>query len=79
MAKDVRKSEKGGNALYLNLGIWYDKDSDQIHMTLPRSDWFHTTVNRKPGSKRCHENLFKKLGRCLKAEGVPFPQFDEDD
>jgi len=51
---DIRKSEKGGNTAYLNMGIWYEKDTGQIHMTLPHSGWFHTTVNGEPNSKRSH-------------------------
>ena len=70
----VRKSEKGGNAAYLKVGIWYEADTGQIHMTAPGSDWFHTTVNDKPNSKRGHHSLFGMLARALTEAGVPHPE-----
>jgi hypothetical protein len=76
---DIRKSEKGGNTAYLNVGIWYDKGSGHIHMTLPHSGWFHTTVVADAGSKRGHPNLFSKLARALKEAGVPGPEAIEAD
>jgi hypothetical protein len=27
MQTDIRKSEKGGNTAYLNVGVWYNKES----------------------------------------------------
>jgi hypothetical protein len=75
---DIRKSEKGGNTVYLNMGVWYDQDSDQIRMTLPRSGWFHTTVNNDPLSKRGHPNLYAKLSRALKEAGAPHPEISEE-
>lgn len=76
---DIRKSEKGGNAAYLNVGIWFDPDSGHIHITLPRSDWFHTTVTDDPTSKRGHPNLYGKLARALKEAGVPGPDIKEEE
>jgi hypothetical protein len=48
-----------------------------IHMTLPHSGWFHTTVVDKPDSKRGHPNLFAKLTRALREAGVPAPEHVE--
>ncbi len=79
MSEDIRKSEKGGNTAYLNIGAWYNKDNGHIHLTLPRSDWFHTTVNGKESSKRGHPNLYNKLARALKEAGVPGPDLKSDD
>lgn len=79
MESDIRKSEKGGNTAYLNIGAWYDAETGHIHLTLPHSGWFHTTVNATPGSKRGHPNLFGKLARALKAAGVPGPEIAETD
>jgi hypothetical protein len=73
MSSDISKSEKGGNTAYLHIGVWYEPDTGQIHMTLPRSGWFHTTVNNNPDSKRGHCNLFGKLARAMKEAGVPHP------
>jgi hypothetical protein len=74
MQSDIRKSEAGGNTVYLNIGAWYDKESGHIHLTLPHSGWFHTTVTGDAGSKRGHPNLFAKLSRALKEGGVPGPE-----
>lgn len=76
---DIRKSEKGGNTAYLNVGIWYDADQGHIHITLPNSGWFHTTVNNNEGSKRGHPNLYGKLARALKEAGVPGPKVTDGD
>jgi len=73
VSNDIQKSEKGGNTAYLNVGFWYDAKTGHVHMTLPHSDWFHTTVNADPTSKRGHPNLFGKLARALKEAGVPAP------
>jgi hypothetical protein len=79
MSNDVRKSKKGGRTAYLNVGVWYDEDQGHIHLTLPKSDWFHTTVNNNPDSKRGHPNLFEKLAKALKEAGVPSPAVSGDE
>lgn len=79
MQSDIRKSEKGNRTAYLNVGIWYDQNSDQIRLTLPHSKWFHTTVARNPSGRRGHPNLFAKLARALKEAGVPYPEVEEVD
>lgn len=76
MPEDIRKSEKGGNTAYLNVGIWFNAETGSIHMTLPHSGWFHTTVNGNEKSKRGHPNLFAKLARALKEAGVPGPDVE---
>ena len=76
MQRDIRKSERGGNTAYLNVGAWLNTETGHIHLTLPNSGWFHTTVNPDPASLRGHPNLFKKLARALKEAGVPSPKVD---
>jgi len=61
------------------MGVWYDANTGHIHLTLPRSGWFHTTVNNEANSKRCHANLYSKLARALKEAGVPGPTVLETD
>lgn len=39
-----------------------------IHLTIPGSGWFHTTVSNNPESKRYHPNMFKKLRRVLEEQ-----------
>ena len=74
METGIRKSEKGGNTAYLNIGAWYDPKTGHIHLALPQSEWFHTTVNANEVSKRGHPNLYGKLARALKEAGVPGPE-----
>ncbi len=77
MESDIRKSEKGGKTAYLNVGVWYNSKMGHIHLTLPNSGWFHSTVTGDPKSKRGHPNLFGKLARALKEAGVPGPAINE--
>ena len=74
MADDIRRSEKGGNTAYLNVGAWFDAATGHIHLTLPNSGWFHTTVSPDPDSKRSHPNLYGKLAKALRQAGVPAPR-----
>jgi hypothetical protein len=74
MEGDIRKSDKGDNTAYLNIGAWYDRSTGHIHLTLPHSGWFHTTVAPDESSKRGHPNLYSKLARALKEAGVPGPE-----
>lgn len=69
MDDDIRKSERGGNTAYLNIGAWFDQKAGHIHLTLPRSDWFHTTVAPGLQSKRGHPNLYNT--RALSERPVP--------
>ena len=32
MQDDIRKSDKGGNTAYLNIGAWYDEKTGEIHL-----------------------------------------------
>ena len=73
MEEDICRSEKGGNTAYLRIGAWYDSKTGHIHLTLPRSGWFHTTVIGDASSKRGHPNLYAKLAKALKEAGVPSP------
>jgi hypothetical protein len=67
---------KKGKTVYAKVGVWYDEEQGHIHITIPESGWFHTTVNANEGSKRCHKNLFAKLGRLLREQGAPTPPKD---
>lgn len=76
---DIRRAEKGGNTVYLNVGAWYDQDTGHIHLTLPNSAWFHTTVTDDATSKRGHPNLYGKLARALHEAGAPGPVVTKTD
>jgi hypothetical protein len=68
------KVSKPGKSIYLDrVGLWYDPNQGEIHMTAPAFDWFHTTVSNDPKSKRYHPNLFAKLARALNEAGADAP------
>jgi hypothetical protein len=52
-----------GKTVYAQMGIW--REREDIHITIPKEKYFHTTVNEKDGSTRCHKNLYSKLKRLL--------------
>ncbi|MET3599604.1 hypothetical protein ABID12_001543 [Martelella mangrovi] len=79
MSEDLSKSERGGRTAYLRMGVWYNEETGHIHMTLPNSGWFHTTVCADSKSKRGHPNLYAKLARALKEVGSPGPDSVETD
>ena len=68
------KVSKLGKSVYVEMGFWYNEDDDSIHLTGQGVEGFHTTVNNKEGSKRCHPNLFMKLAKCLQDVGAPYPK-----
>ena len=74
MDSGIRKSAKGQGTAYLEMGVWYDAKSGHIRLSVPKSDWFITTVCNDPKSKRCHANLYGKLARALKEAGMPAPE-----
>jgi hypothetical protein len=70
---------KNGNAIYLNVGVWYDPKDGQIHLTARDVKGFHTTVKSDGQSNRGHPNLFRKLAKCLKEAGAPAPEIPATD
>ena len=60
----MRKS-KPGNSIYLEIGVWYDKATDSIHIASNDAPDFHTTVRADAKLKRGHPNLFRKLAKVL--------------
>jgi hypothetical protein len=73
MAKDIQKSTRGDKTAYLGVGAWYNVNSGHIHLSIPGSKWFITTVAPGASGKRSHPNLYRKLARALKEAGVPAP------
>ncbi len=65
----IEPAPGGSKTVYARFGVWYDEGQRMIHMTVPGSGWFHTTVSNEPGSRRYHPNLFAKLRRLLEQEG----------
>ena len=52
----------------IECGFWRGPKGE-IHMTIPNSSYFHTTISSVPTSPRYHPNLYSKLERLLKEEG----------
>lgn len=70
MAKRARKSSKSssGGAAKAEFQVWVNRRTRSIHIA-SKSAKVISTVNDKPGNKRCHENLYGKLRAFLKREG----------
>jgi hypothetical protein len=71
--QETRRSSKGyrgspkGKTVYAHMGVW--RQGEEIHLTIPKEDYFHTTVNNREDSERCHNNLYNKLRRLLTENG----------
>jgi hypothetical protein len=66
-----------GRSVYLEVGIWWDAEQQQIHLTAKNVSGFHTTVSADSDSKRGHPNLFVKLAKVLRDKGAPHPAISE--
>ena len=56
-----------GKTVRLEVGVWYNESTGNIHMSAPSVPGFKvTTVRRDPASKRGHPHLFEKLALCLR-------------
>ncbi|MFH1940844.1 MAG: hypothetical protein ABIL68_01975 [bacterium] len=65
-----KKGYRGGEgkSVYIHMAIWRNEKTGQIHITGPKEGTLHSTISCEPGSKRCHENLFKKFKKILERE-----------
>lgn len=78
MPERVERSQKGGNTVYLRVGLWYSEREHAIHITAPGvDDEFHTWVSNNPDSVRHHATLYKHLKRVMKNQGA-WPDPDPD-
>lgn len=78
MARTPEAGSSAEKTARLNLSVWYKPETGHIHLALPETDWFITTVNDEETSKRGHPHLYRKLARALKEAGLPGPDFDND-
>jgi hypothetical protein len=70
MEADIMQSKPNTKYVRMEIDFWYDPETDQIHIAAPESDTvkgFHTTVNKKDDSIRCHKNLYEKLAAILRS------------
>lgn len=70
-------SSAPGKSVYLQVGIFFKEETGHIHITSNDAPDLHTTINNKPGSIRCHANLFEKLAKVLRDNGAPAPANDK--
>ena len=69
-------ASKPGKSVYVQMGIWYNDETKEIHLTAQGVEGFHTTVNDKHDSIRGHKNLFGKLAKVLADNGAPHPRVE---
>ena len=70
----TRKSLKGhygrkGQTVYIDMGIWHDKKTGEIHISGPKEKRFHSTVSKIKMSRRLRKDWYKKLSEILVREG----------
>lgn len=57
----------------LEMSVWYNEETGHIHLAVPGSADFITTVNGEAASKRGLPHLYRKLARALREQGRPAP------
>lgn len=67
------KEKPGTKTRSITFSIWYDEQTEHIHLAAPATGWFHSTINNRENSLRRHPNLYMKLGRLLREAGVSAP------
>ena len=70
----MSESEK---TIHLELGVWYNEQTNHIHVSTQAGNGFISTVNADPTSKRGNPNLFFKLACVLRDAGKPHPQIPD--
>ncbi len=73
LLQETRKAIKGfggkeARTIYVDMGVWLDPKTHDIHLTIPTDKQFHTTVSNKAASKRYHSNLYMNLEKLLKKQ-----------
>lgn len=72
----IGRSSKGKPSVKtrnFTFSIWYDEETEHIHLAAPDTVWFHSTINNRENSLRRHANLYMKLGRLLREAGASAP------
>lgn len=66
------KTRPNHKSIRMEIDFWYDEETDQIHIVSADTGdekGLHTTINKKEGSLRRHDNLYDKLALILKKHG----------
>ena len=72
-------SGKGGKTIRLEIGVWYNEKSGQIHISGVKGERFISTVSPDATSKRGNPHLYAKLAKCLRSAGKPAPLIEVAD
>lgn len=69
-------AERSGITGQATLGIWYDAEAKDIHLSIPGHGL--STINGNANSKRGNPHFFNKLAKVLRDQGKPHPAIVED-
>ena len=69
-------AERSGKTAYPKIGVWFDEDAGDIHLSIPGHGL--STINSNPDSKRGNPHLFNKLAKALRDAAKPHPVIIED-
>ena len=63
---DIRTFKRGeGNAVVLAVGVWAERQGNQIHIHVSGAGGGHTTITNDADSVRYHRTLFRNLRKVL--------------
>jgi hypothetical protein len=68
--------ERSGKTGQLTVGIWFDVDAGDIHLSIPGHGL--STVSGDAGSKRGNPHLFNKLAKVLREQDKPHSAIVEE-
>lgn len=66
---DITPGPPGTKYVRMAIEFWLDPKTEEIHIVAEGADNMHSTLNKKAGSKRCHQNLYGHLQRTLEKHG----------
>ena len=69
-------TERGGKTANVNLGLWFDEEAGDIHLSIPGQGL--STGSADASSKRGNPHLFNKLAKLLREHGKPHPPVVEE-
>lgn len=69
-------TERSGKTGHVTLGVWFDEDAGDIHLTVPGHGF--STVSNNRDHARGNPHLFNKLAKALRDLGKPHPAIIEE-
>jgi hypothetical protein len=65
----VQVGRPGSKYVRFTIDVWCDEKTGDIQIVPPGMEKFWVTVNDKPGSINCHQNLYNRLKQVLQEHG----------